>query len=671
LVKSGKSWIVIASLSIAGGAFLLGSPSIVKADDTSDSATTQAVQVQGNVSQQKAATQSTNDNSDNSTGKSTEEQGTGATQGQSIDVNNKDTDTAPDKATVNGTDTNDTPAVSSGDAAQSNNVTAQPVASTNQNQSNDIFIPDGVDSNNIYATGIDGTSKYSITKDGTLYFDAGELKNSDASTDSYSTIYIHSKYSNLVKKIDTSHSTGKVSLPKDSNSLFYGWTNLESIDLSNIDSSHTTDMSYIFDGDTSLKSITGLSNLDTSNVTDMSSMFANMTDKDSNNQDIINLESLDLSKFSFKSNPKTDNFLTGTTLKSITLGPNDASISAPNLPESFTDWANIGNGSASDPQANLKFKDSDELKAIYTNSTNGVETFVPITIVEPIHLIRNIYTGDPTKLNSQLVKINSDEQNSEKRLEDFNALDASLYSSSPFNIEANLTTGHFTYTDDIKNFDTYDLGDLTMTIIIFEGSITGDQAYITESFGSKPSFSKFLLKSELEDENTKIINSVLSGMSLTLNLYYPNPTATVQNPIDNKKTSYPVPDGKYGDSPAKLTNIAAINGYNSPDLIATYTADRVIVTDQNDKTGKEITADNPAVYSTKPAPVRDPNSSEITKITVPDAKPGATAVSLTGIPEVAGYVAPILTATYTANGVVVKDQNGKTIDADHPATYSV
>ena len=69
--------------------------------------------------------------------------------------------------------------------------------------------------------------------------------------------------------------------------LFSNLTNVTSIDLSNMDTSGTTNMSNMFSGNTSLTNITFGDNFNTSNVTNMTSMF----------YDCNNLASLDLSNF--------------------------------------------------------------------------------------------------------------------------------------------------------------------------------------------------------------------------------------------------------------------------------------------------------------------------------------------------------------------------------------
>ena len=61
--------------------------------------------------------------------------------------------------------------------------------------------------------------------------------------------------------------------PTSTSYLFYELTNVTSVDVSNLDTSLVTDMSYMFNYCTSLTEITGLKNLNTSNVINMEGAF--------------------------------------------------------------------------------------------------------------------------------------------------------------------------------------------------------------------------------------------------------------------------------------------------------------------------------------------------------------------------------------------------------------
>ena len=109
----------------------------------------------------------------------------------------------------------------------------------------------------------------------------------------------------ILDKYDTSNVT-------DMSCMFEGCSSLKSLDLSGFDTSNVTNMSNMFEGCSSLKSL-DLSGFDTSNVTDMSCMFdgcsslesldlsgfdtSNVTDMIYMLNDCCSLESLDLSGF--------------------------------------------------------------------------------------------------------------------------------------------------------------------------------------------------------------------------------------------------------------------------------------------------------------------------------------------------------------------------------------
>jgi len=79
---------------------------------------------------------------------------------------------------------------------------------------------------------------------------------------------------------------GKVKGNDNCNYLFYGYTNLTSIDFANFDTSNVTNMSQMFNGASGLTDL-DLSSFNTSNVTSMQYMFVNTS----------NLTRLDLSNF--------------------------------------------------------------------------------------------------------------------------------------------------------------------------------------------------------------------------------------------------------------------------------------------------------------------------------------------------------------------------------------
>lgn len=99
--------------------------------------------------------------------------------------------------------------------------------------------------------------------------DGNTLSNEDTITTSISNMKIDPN------DIQTISIDSKVSFPSDASQMFEGLENVTEIKgLNKVDTSKTTNMSYMFNDDSNLTSL-DLSSFDTSNVTDMSSMFAN------------------------------------------------------------------------------------------------------------------------------------------------------------------------------------------------------------------------------------------------------------------------------------------------------------------------------------------------------------------------------------------------------------
>ena len=119
---------------------------------------------------------------------------------------------------------------------------------------------------------------------------------------------------------------GGVVANPNSSYLFRKFTQAKMIDLSNLDTSHVTNMTSMFSGDENLTSINFGQNFDTSNVTDMKSLF----------NECSSLTSLDLSNFDTR---KVTNMMTmfsaNMDLKTITFGQNFDTSNVTNMREMF------------------------------------------------------------------------------------------------------------------------------------------------------------------------------------------------------------------------------------------------------------------------------------------------------------------------------------------------
>lgn len=260
---------------------------------------------------------------------------------------------------------------------------------TPQQPTDDTTPPAGIQGK-VIASGLDGSSHYYLTDQGTVYLMDGILDKTTTSR------LAASSSAQTVTKIDTSlASKNSVYAPKDCSKLFNNLQKLKEFDLSNLNTSNVTDMSYMF---ASVHAKEGnLSNFDTSKVTNISHMFYSSS-----------FTSLDISSFNMKSvDPYADggrgsNPFFPSTLKQITFGPKNVFVEYVMLPtqnangsSTYAGWQNTGTGAAA--SGSLKLPNNHPISEFYDGSDtkNGVETFVPYGVTEthyePIKLTLNIY----------------------------------------------------------------------------------------------------------------------------------------------------------------------------------------------------------------------------------------------------------------------------------------
>ena len=119
-----------------------------------------------------------------------------------------------------------------------------------------------------------GTCPWAISTEGVLTVGGGVGENLSSSLSMASP---WAEYSAYIRSVVFSKDSGPAIVRGNAcRALFYKLDNLQSIDLSGLDTSEATDMSYMFAGCESLASV-NLSALNTSNVTQMSSLFAGCT----------------------------------------------------------------------------------------------------------------------------------------------------------------------------------------------------------------------------------------------------------------------------------------------------------------------------------------------------------------------------------------------------------
>ncbi|MFC6176273.1 BspA family leucine-rich repeat surface protein [Companilactobacillus huachuanensis] len=412
LVKSGKNWIVIASLSIIGG-ILFMSPTTVKADVAS---TQQPIVQNDNINSQPTETTQT----------------PVAETTPSAPTSNQPTPTQPETPVAAKTNLNLEPAekeITPTQPQQVPNQTQQPQTQDQQVLDQNTQVADPVDSTNsvtppsgmdgtVVHQGVDGTSPYFITDKGTLYFTDGTL-------DSSTTKKIGDTYLNITA-IDTSlASPNSVYAPVDSSYLFAGnvnntnWSGMKSMNLSNLNTSKVTNMSHMLSILTGLTSI-DVSNFDTSNVTDMSYMFdasphissLNLNNFDTSKvtnmsymfNDLINLKELHLASFD-TSNVTADNMkqiFDIAETSEIELGPNaDFSKATPGYPYFYVPQEGPTDGMMAsywiNKEGTLKF-DSTHLLTDYKAKPGETETFV----MGGLHYYMYTYLNENDYLNGKL-----------------------------------------------------------------------------------------------------------------------------------------------------------------------------------------------------------------------------------------------------------------------------
>ncbi|MFK4895359.1 BspA family leucine-rich repeat surface protein [Lactococcus petauri] len=225
-------------------------------------------------------------------------------------------------------------------------------------------ITNNKETEDVIDSGVCGTSPWWIDSERVLHIGEGELAEQGGDLSPWYSV--QSKFNKIIIE-------GKVIAPSNSRYLF-GWLiNLQEIEgLSNLDTSHVTNMTGMFSKGMSLQKI-DLSHFNTSNVEEMSHMF----------EDTYSLTSLDFSNFDTSKVTNMGGFFDGATkLSELTLGSKfnfvgenkSIKLHAIDTNTTFTGkWINIGKGTVNTPLGDKKWT-SDELVANYKNT--DADTFV-------------------------------------------------------------------------------------------------------------------------------------------------------------------------------------------------------------------------------------------------------------------------------------------------------
>ena len=264
LVKSKKNWVVVSSLALAGGLFLLGSPTEVKADvvnPTTPNAQVQADSQNGGNNTSGTMTEKPADSNIQPQAQNDSSIASNKDTGSNMVQNDEKQQPTSSVQTANDDDSNSN-AKQTVAVPESANVSQQPT--TSNNQANSTTQP----ANNYLDQGTSGTSAWYISNDKTLHIGAGNLDNPSTKNQSQWT-------DNDSDKISSISFDGNVVLPDNSDYLFAGLPNLETVqNYQNMYSAKTTDMQGMFSNDKSLKSL-DLHGMNVGSAKDMSYLFAN------------------------------------------------------------------------------------------------------------------------------------------------------------------------------------------------------------------------------------------------------------------------------------------------------------------------------------------------------------------------------------------------------------
>lgn len=410
LVKSKKNWVVLSSLSIAGGLFLLSAPSVlVKADTTNDQVQTtltiktSSTETQSATDKLAAVTSTTTDNTAKETtanqitatpkanatpvSSTTDTKASGTVETQtatpeagtsSTNSTQADTSKADTTENVNSKTTSDTTTTESNDTPVAEKTLATNLAISKAKLSNlgvkaellsitpeAATLPDG----NI-AESTQGTTPWYISADGVLHLSTASSTTALADNTATTT----NKTSESTDKTSTSGST--TGTTTETTTPTSPWaTNADSINTIIFDGKVTaaTDMNHIFANLTNLKSIKNIDNLDTSNTENTSGMFANDTNlvdatnaEETHTADNQKLNLSSLNWFFVKNSSKM--FLNDSSVTEIDLPADQYSTFAQSTDDSYMFKNDINLKTVN--LANWQFRNHKDLTGMFQNDAN-------------------------------------------------------------------------------------------------------------------------------------------------------------------------------------------------------------------------------------------------------------------------------------------------------------
>ncbi|MDR4932401.1 SLAP domain-containing protein [Companilactobacillus paralimentarius] len=726
LVKSKKNWVVLSSLSIAGGLFLLSAPSVlVKADTTNNQVQTTltakapSTETQSATDKLAAVASTTTDNTAKETranqitatpkanatpvSSTTDTKSSGTVETQtatpeagtsSTNSTQADTSKADTTENVNSKATSDTTTTESKDTPVAEKTLATNLAISKTKLTNlgvkaellsitpeAATLPDG----NI-AESTQGTTPWYISADGVLHL--GTASSTTALADNTATTT--NKTSESTDKTSTGSST--TGTTTESTTPTSPWaTNADSINTIIFDGKVTaaTDMNHMFANLTNLKNIENIDNLDTSNTTNTSGMFAN----DTNLVDATNVgethtsdnQKLDLSSLNFY-----------VVQNSSKMFLNDSSVTEIDLPTK-TDTA-----MAKSSDASFMFKNDINLKTI---SLKYWQFYNHKNLTGMFQNDKSLETLDLSSWSMSLSTVDNETGDSSKGEGMFDGTNLKSITLSPFDRFKN-------YTDlpSMKSNHWYDSKDS----VIFSTMTANNNGKTLGTLFTKENVPQITPSFTLEPKSGETVKMITATMSIPSNLG--NQNLSVEGTLNSAVTNVGIPQ-----IPGYTSDISTVNGTIINDTTATtnyyitYTGDPVnkwtasvtlpdgstkeITGIKNDagkapRVGDKVTFDTPTVagYDVTPSTITgtinskgdvdfdNPTYSQkqyTNTVTIKSNLPNRT-VSVTGpvgpvkidVPKVDGYTTSPsqITGTINSDGTITLDPNQDITYTGNPVT---
>ncbi|WP_025084783.1 BspA family leucine-rich repeat surface protein [Companilactobacillus paralimentarius] len=726
LVKSKKNWVVLSSLSIARGLFLLSAPSVlVKADTTNNqvqttltakapstetqSATdklaavastttdntakeTRANQITATPKANATPVSSTTDTKSSGTVETqtaTPEAGTSSTNSTQADTSKADTTENVNSKTTSDTTTTESKDTPVAEKTLATNLAISKTKLTNLGVKAELLsitpeaatLPDG----NI-AESTQGTTPWYISADGVLHL--GTASSTTALADNTATTT--NKTSESTDKTSTGSST--TGTTTESTTPTSPWaTNADSINTIIFDGKVTaaTDMNHMFANLTNLKNIENIDNLDTSNTTNTSGMFAN----DTNLVDATNVgethtsdnQKLDLSSLNFY-----------VVQNSSKMFLNDSSVTEIDLPTK-TDTA-----MAKSSDASFMFKNDINLKTI---SLKYWQFYNHKNLTGMFQNDKSLETLDLSSWSMSLSTVDNETGDSSKGEGMFDGTNLKSITLSPFDRFKN-------YTDlpSMKSNHWYDSKDS----VIFSTMTANNNGKTLGTLFTKENVPQITPSFTLEPKSGETVKMITATMSIPSNLG--NQNLSVEGTLNSAVTNVGIPQ-----IPGYTSDISTVNGTIINDTTATtnyyitYTGDPVnkwtasvtlpdgstkeITGIKNDagkapRVGDKVTFDTPTVagYDVTPSTITgtinskgdvdfdNPTYSQkqyTNTVTIKSNLPNRT-VSVTGpvgpvkidVPKVDGYTTSPsqITGTINSDGTITLDPNQDITYTGNPVT---